>query len=244
MKHQKDLIGTRLQIVSNGKAVFNLDTILLADFVQIKHHTQHIVDFGTGNGALLLYLSQKTQAHLTGIEIQQIKVDEANQNIILNQLSDQISMRHEDLTQTKIHPRVDVIISNPPFFKINEQTKRSMDPSAKIARHEVYVTLKTLIEAAGRNLKQGGRFFMIHRPDRFDEILSLMEENKFKIKRIRFVHPFKGKNANHVLIEARYQAKAQLTVESPLILYDDKHIMTSELKDIYGGRSYATIHAQ
>ncbi len=38
---------------------FSLDSILLADFIQINNKIKRIIDFGTGNAPIPLYLSLK-----------------------------------------------------------------------------------------------------------------------------------------------------------------------------------------
>lgn len=81
---------------------------------------------------------------------------------------------------------------------------------------------------------------MVHRPDRLDEILELFTKYKLTVKRIRFVHPTIDKSPNHVLIEASKMGLKHLKVEPPLILYTHLKVYSDELKDIYGGRSYAT----
>ena len=80
---------------------------------------------------------------------------------------------------------------------------------------------------------------MIHRPERFEEIVRCYQKYGLIIKRVRFVHPYLNKAANHVLIEAMKQGNLSLNIEPPLILYHDKHIMTEELIQIYGGQNDA-----
>jgi len=77
---------------------------------------------------------------------------------------------------------------------------------------------------------------MIHRPDRFAEIVEVMNRYQLEIKRVRFVHPYIDQKANHVLIEAIKNGQPGMKLEPPLILYCGKHILTKEMVDIYGGR--------
>ena len=49
---------------------FSLDSILLAEFVDVRKNTQLIVDFCTGTAAVPLILSTKYLAKIKGIEIQ------------------------------------------------------------------------------------------------------------------------------------------------------------------------------
>ncbi len=239
----RTVLGTDLWIEQNSRQAFNLDTILLADFIKVPARSKTLYDFGTGAGALMLYMSKKTKAKITGIEIQENRYKQAIHNIELNHLENQLSCLHQDI-RTLEKKDIDVIISNPPFFKVNEHSNVNDNEDDTIARHEVMLSLKELVESVAKCLKFGGHFFMIHRPDRFAEIVDVLNANQLEIKRIRFVHPYLKSNPNHVLLEAIKNGQPGMKVEPPLVLYYEKHILTKELVDIYGGKTYVTKHTQ
>lgn len=213
---------------------FNLDTVLLADFVKLTYRIKHVIDVGTGNGAIALYLSEKTKAKITAIEIQKNSYQKALKNVQLNQLENKIEVIHQDYLQTN-YQRVDAIICNPPFFKVNEKSIVNEDESIMIARHEITLDLENLIKKVSDQLKFGGKFFMIHRPDRLSEIFEYTKQYHLEIKRMKFVHPYIDKTANHVLVECVKKGGKEMILEPPLILYQDKHVMTEQAKKILGG---------
>ncbi len=224
-------------IEQKSRQAFNLDTILLSDFVKVPYKSKVILDVGTGAGPIMLYLSQKTKAKIIGIEIQEERFLQAEHNIKLNHLESQCSVIHQDIKTVSMKD-VDMIVTNPPFFKTHETSNVNDSVEDTIARHEVSLNLEELIESASRLLKYAGYFVMIHRPDRFAEIVSVMNKYHMEIKRVRFVHPYFDDKANHVLIEAVKKGSPGMILEKPLILYVEKHIPTKELVEIYGGRSY------
>jgi tRNA1(Val) A37 N6-methylase TrmN6 len=226
-------------IEQNSKQAFNLDTILLAHFVKIPAKSKLVLDIGTGAGALMLYLSQKTRAKIIGVEIQEERFLQASSNIVLNHLEKQCSAVLSNI-KTYENKNFDCIVSNPPFFKVNEKSNLNEDLEDTIARHEVELNLDELAKHASRLLKFGGKFFMIHRPDRFAEIIDVFHQYQLEIKRIRFVHPYIDEQANHVLIEAMKNGNPGVVLEPPLILYYEKHILTKELVEIYGGNTHVT----
>lgn len=234
----RTLIGTDLWIDQYGSQAFNLDTVLLANFAKIPYRTKTILDIGTGVGAVMLYLSQKTKAKIIGIEIQRERYIQACKNIEMNHLENQLSCLYGDVKAMRFE-NIDYIISNPPFFPISETSNLSLSEEEKIAKHEVHLDLDSLVKTASSFLKFGGYFTMIHRPERFEEIVRCYQKYGLIIKRVRFVHPYLNKAANHVLIEAMKQGNLSLNIEPPLILYHDKHIMTEELIQIYGGQNDA-----
>lgn len=228
------LLGTDLWIEQRGRQAFNLDTILLQHFIKIPARAKVVLDLGTGVGPLMLYLSQKTNARIIGVEIQEVRYQQALKNIELNHLVDRLSCLHLDINDLKMK-NVDVIVSNPPFFKVNEKSNLNRDEEDTIARHELMLNLNNLIKIVSKTLKYGGYFYMIHRPERLGEIIHLFEKHQLVIKRLRFVHPYADREANHILIEATKNGSAGLKVEKPLILYRDKHVLTNEIMDIYQG---------
>lgn len=234
----RDLLGTKLLIESEVGKAFNLDTILLSDFVRIPKSTKLIVDFGTGNGAILLYLSQKYNQKLLGIEVQEHRYLQALKNIKLNNLEHQIEVLNQDIKTLKLKKEADIIVSNPPFFKVNQETKKSMDPDMLIAKHEVMLNLDELIKSVSYNLKHGGLFFMIHKPDRLEEIIRTLNHYDLVLKRIRMVHPFLHSEPNHILIEARKKGLEHVKIEPPLILQNNELEWSDELKSIHEGREY------
>ncbi len=227
----RKLIGSNRQIEQTRKNAFNLDTILLAHFVKIPYRAKTVIDVGTGNGVLMLYLADQTKAQIIGVEIQEERADLAKKNIVLNGLKDRLSVITDDIKNVELKG-VDCVVCNPPFFKVNELTKRNIDPAIAVARHEVKLTLEELVISVSKMLKQGGYFFVIHRPDRISEIIATLEKYHLTVKRMQFVHPYIGSEANHVLIAAMKYGDFGTRLEKPLILYKDKHVYSDELKKL------------
>lgn len=235
---KRDLLGTKLDIYAEYGKAFNLDTILLSDFTRIPKGTKLVMDFGTGNGAVMMYLSQKYEGNLLGVEIQESRYQKALHNLSMNHLDSRVHVVLKDL-KTFTHERLaDVIVSNPPFFKVNPETKQSIDLDMQIAKHELYLDLESLISAVRRNIKHGGLFFMIHKADRLEDIMKYLNQYEFTIKRMRFVHPTINHEPNQVLIEARFKGSFHLTVMPPLIQYKAIDEYSDEMLSIYQGRSY------
>lgn len=235
---KRDLLGTKLIIESDIGKAFNLDTIVLSDFVRIPNNTKLIMDFGTGNGAVMLYLSQRFKGKLLGIEIQEKRYELARHNIKINNLEDRIHVLNQDVKTFSYKPHADIIVSNPPFFKVNSQTKQSIDMDMQIAKHEIHLNLDTLIAGVAKTIKHGGLFFMVHKADRLEEIIATLNAYDFKLKRLRFVHPTMIHQPNQVLVEARYKGHAHLIVEPPLFQYKEPGIYSDEMQAIYDGRMY------
>ena len=67
-----DLLGYKnIKIYQDSQNVcFSLDSILLAEFTNIKQTTNTILEIGSGTGAVSIILSLKTKASIDSVEIQ------------------------------------------------------------------------------------------------------------------------------------------------------------------------------
>ena len=94
-----DLLGyDGLKIIQNPEMFhFSLDSSLLGDFVTINPQDKRILDIGTGNGPIPLFLSLRTNALIDGIEIQGKLSDLAARSVKLNNLEHQINIIHDDV---------------------------------------------------------------------------------------------------------------------------------------------------
>ena len=115
----------------------------------------------------------------------------------------------------------------------NHGVKNPDEPKA-IARHEIKCNLEDVIRESAKLLKPKGRFYMVHRPRRLAEIISLMKEYRIEPKRLRMIHPFADRDANMLLIEGVRGGKSMMVVEPPLMVYDEPGVYTKEIHRIYG----------
>ncbi len=216
---------------------FSIDSVLLAHFLTINKTTKSIVDLGTGNGAIPLLLSKRTNAKIKGIEIQPISSDLARRNMSINNLEDRIEIIEGDMKDfdkfIKPHSQ-DAVVSNPPFFKFTGDTSQLNDlDQLTLARHEVSVTLEDIIEVASKLLKFRGYFAMVHRPDRLVDIIELMKKHCLEPKRVQFCHSKLDKPAKVLLIEGVKNANPSLKVLPPLYTHNEDGTYSQKIKDMF-----------
>jgi tRNA1(Val) A37 N6-methylase TrmN6 len=225
-----------LQIIQR-KDMFNfsLDTVLLANFCTINKEVKRITDFGTNNAAIPLLLSKKTNKPIIGIEIQEEAVELAKKNIILNALEDQITIIHDDIQNyITLNKKTQLIVCNPPFFKIDEDSNLNENEYLTIARHEVKIDLEGIIRSAAKILDNKGRLAMVHRPDRMMDILNMMQKYDIEPKRLRFVYPKVHRDAHVILVEGMYKGKKGIKIEPPLYAHNDDGSYSDEVKKMFG----------
>ena len=232
------LLNKNLKIIQRSDYFnFSIDSLLISEFVNIQKNTKKILDLGTGNAAIPLFLSKKTSAKIYGIEIQEISYELALRNININNLNEQIYIIYDNMKNYSNHFNMgafDIVISNPPFFKINENTNFLNElKQLSIARHEVEINLEELIKIASELVKDRGYFYLVHRADRLSEILNNLIKYRFEAKKIKFCYTTKYKNAKIVLIEAIKNGKASLSILPPLIINKENGEYTDEILKMF-----------
>ncbi|MCR4589638.1 MAG: tRNA1(Val) (adenine(37)-N6)-methyltransferase [Lachnospiraceae bacterium] len=223
-------------IQDKDRFCFGMDAVLLSGFATVKSGGR-LMDLGTGTGILPILLSAKTGGkHFTGLEIQHDSADMARRSVIHNRLEDRIDIIEGDIKEARQlfgAASFDTVVSNPPYMTEDGGLKNPDEPKA-IARHEILCTLSDVVEAAAYLLKEGGAFYMVHRPWRLPEIFSEMQKKKIEPKRMRMVYPSMDKEPNMVLIGGRKGGGPGLKCEKPLIINGEDGKYTREITEVYG----------
>ncbi len=232
-----DLNRCGYKIIQNTKKFcFGIDAVLLSGFASAKEGHK-VVDLGTGTGIIPILMEAKTDAKdFTAIDIQPESVEMANRSVVMNNQQDKIKIIECDIksaSSTLGAGMYDVVTSNPPYMN-NSHGLVNPDEAKAIARHEIKCSLEDVVREASKLLKVGGKFYMVHRPFRLIEIISMCTKYMLEPKRIRFVHPYVDKEPNMVLIEAAKGGKSMVKIEKPLIVYKDVNVYTDEIHEIYG----------
>ncbi len=224
------------KIIQNSeKFCFGMDAVLLSGFAKVKRG-ERVLDLGTGTGIIPILLEAKTDGeHFTGLEIQEESADMARRSVEFNNLQEQVSIVTGDIKGASSifgAASFDVVTTNPPYMTNSHGIVNEDMPKA-IARHEVLCSLEDVISQGAKVLKQNGRFYMVHRPFRLAEIMSLLVKYKLEPKRMQLVYPYVDKEPNMVLIEALKGGKPRITVEKPLIVYEKSGKYTEDINHIY-----------
>ena len=232
-----DLQRNHFQIIQNPRRFcFGMDAVLLSGFAKAKAGAR-VLDLGTGNGIIPILMAAKTEAeHLTGLEIQSESVDMAKRSVLLNDLTERVSIVEGDIKSASglFGAAVfDVVTCNPPYMPGQHGLVNS-DQAKALARHEIACTFEDVAREAGKLLRPGGTFYLVHRPFRLAEIISTLLTYKLEPKRMRLVYPFADQEPNMVLLEACRGGNSRMRVEPPLIVYKEPGVYTDEIYDIYG----------
>lgn len=232
-----DLQRNHYRIIQDpDRFCFGMDAVLLSGFARAKEGDR-VIDLGTGTGIIPILMEAKTcAAHMTGLEIQPDSADMARRSVKLNGLEEKIEIVTGDIKEAVSlfgAASFDVVTCNPPYMTEHHGLTNPGAPKA-IARHEILCTLEDVISQGSRLLKPGGNFYMVHRPFRLADIIVLLRQYKLEPKRMKLVYPFVDKDPNMVLIEANRGGRPRMTVEKPLIVYEEPGVYADEIYEVYG----------
>jgi len=238
MKVTNYLLGYKdLKIVQDNEMFnFSLDSVLLPNFVTINKKINKILDIGCGNAPIPLILSTKTEAKITGVEIQKEVYELALESISINNKQNQINIVNKDINEYYKEIETDffdVITCNPPFFKYIESSNINKNDYKTIARHEVKLNLNQLFTIAKKLLKNNGVIAIVHRPERFVEVVEEMKKNNIEPKRVQFVYPKKNMEANIMLIEGSKNGNPGLKILPPIYTHLDNGEYSDEIKKYF-----------
>ena len=225
------------KIIQNPKKFcFGMDAVLLSGFARARTG-EKVLDIGTGTGIIPILMAAKTKGrHFTGLEIQHASAGMAIRSVVYTHLEERISIVEGDIREAgKLFDPAsfDVVTSNPPYMVANHGLVNP-DSAKMIARHEICCTLEDIAQQTAKLLKNGGRFYMVHRPFRLAEIFCTLVKYDLEPKRMRLVYPYVDKEPNMVLIEALKGGNSRITCEPPLIVYKEQGVYTEEIYEIYG----------
>ncbi len=220
--------GYTLQI-SDGAFPLSTDSMVLAHFTKLPKQAK-VLDLGAGCGTLgLLLCASDPGCHVTGIELTGTAHEAAAHNIGNNRLESRMVSICTDLRTlpTEFNGRFDVCVSNPPYFSGGPASH-----TLTTARREDCCTAADLFKTAGKALKYGGDFYLVHRPERLAELIARGSEVGLEAKRLRFLRHREDQAFSLILLQFRKGGKPGLIIEESS-LFDKTGNPTFYYREVY-----------
>ena len=214
-----------------GSRAFPLstDSMVLAHFIKLKRNAK-VLDLGSGCGTLGLLLCATDQTcTVTGVELDANAHEAALANIARNHLGNRLDSICIDLRQLDpaYNGFFDCCVSNPPYFSGGPASI-----SHAQARREDCCSIRELFTAAGKGLKYGGDFYLVHRPERLAELIAAGAERKLEAKRLRLVRHRQTGDISLILLQFRKGGKPGLQIDE-IHLFDDNEQPSRFYREIY-----------
>ena len=164
------------------------------------------------------------------IELDPVAAQAARDNGAENRVDFQVvagDLRH---IETLLPPGgFDGCVANPPYFPVGSGASGARPQ----ARSEVTLTLKELCRAAQWLLTYGGRFALVHRPERLADLMEALRAHQLEPKRLRLLRHRAEKPPSLLLLEAKKGAKPGLVWEPDLILRDEAGRESAACRALY-----------
>lgn len=233
-----ELYREDMRIIQSSETFsFSVDALLLGNFVKVNKRDNRIMDLCSGNGIIPLLLSHRVSQLIDAVEIQDVLVDMAERSIQMNEKTKQIKMYNLDIKALKTsmeHSSYDVITVNPPYFTSNQPLKDKGHQS--IARHELHIDLKGIVEACRYLITNKGRLYMVHRAERSAEVFTELHNHGFRVRRAQYVYnDVNSKTAMFIVLEAIFNSNAYADILPPFYIYNTDKTYSDEMLGVYYG---------
>ena len=212
---------------------FAVDSPILADFLPVS--AAPALEIGCGVGVVsLLALHLKKFPAITGVEIQEPLFRLAVDNAAANGMSERFCVIHGDFKHS--HAGLtsgQTVFCNPPFFKVT-QGRLSPDPTIRLARFEVALTLADLLRCSAAILAPTGTLCLIFPFSRQPELLAAAAVHGLYPEKIRSVQPFADSPADRFLAQLG-KSGGRCRRRKPLVIFREKGIYSAEMEKILAG---------
>ena len=196
---------------------FSLDSMLLANFVNINMSDSKLLDFCTGNCPIPIILSNSIK-NIVAFEVQKEIYELGDESLKLNNINN-VKLINDDIKNIGNYYEegyFDIITCNPPYFKVIDSSRINDNNVKAIARHEILIKLEDIVSLAYKFLRDKGKLYIVYRPDRLMELLKLFDKYKFGVKKLQCCYNNSDSLSSMILIEAMKNGQDDLKILAPL----------------------------
>ena len=159
------------------------ETEELVDWI-LQEEVNSILDLGTGSGCIAIALAKNMQAKITAIDVSNEALNIAEENAKLNAVV--IDFLLKDILKTTSLPKVDLIVSNPPYVLHKEKNKMKKNVLAYEPHLALFVSDNNPIifyekigKLAAKYLNHNGKLFFEINEQYSQEIIIMLSKFGF-----------------------------------------------------------------
>ena len=192
--------------------------------------SKRVLDIGCGTGLITIMAAQRSNAEITGIEIDSKAAMQARINADNSPWGERIEIINGDLLEYTTEQRFDTIVSNPPYF-VN--SLKCDDTSRTLARHSDSLDCRQFFNKCAGLLSENGSISIVIPCDIMNEWKEAAMEQDLYPTRTMFVKTTPKKAPKRVLIEFRPGIQNE-NMESTLVLESSPGEYSDDAKKILG----------
>lgn len=198
------------------------DAVLLGALANVVE-AKNVLEVGTGTGIISLMIAQRNpEANILAIDINSEAVNISQTNFSNSPFSDRIKSKLQDLKNFDTEEKFDLIISNPPYFEINNSEKDIL------ARQRLELNFSDLIKKSNQLLSENGLFTVIIPIDSEREFTQICFNNNLFLQRKVSIKGIKTSEPKRLVLEYSF-TKSEAKVENFVIeksprVYSDEYL--------------------
>ena len=205
------------------------DGTLLGAWAELAKADGRVLDIGTGTGLMALMMAQRyPKALVTAIDIDEMAVSQAAENVKDSPFADRIEVRQADVRVFELTEMFDSIVCNPPFFN---NALVCPDNQRTQARHTTSLSYQQLMSAAWRLLSEEGLFSVIIPNDFFQQLEGEAHLAGFFLTRVYGVRTIEGKPIKRYLIELRKHPQKEL-IKKEVLIEDSPNVRSAWYREL------------
>lgn len=196
---------------------FGIDSFILAAHVADAGALTPILDIGCGMGVVALLLGRCGPGTITGVEIQQDLYEYAVLNAKENCLGHKFTFINKDFNNYKdflLPNSFQTIVSNPPFYPVSSGMINPGESRA-IARHEVSLTLGTVMDGIRFLLKPKGSAFLVYPGIGLNRFTKTAYKTGLSMAGIRMIFPNAADLATMFVAELTPRPNPETRINTP-----------------------------
>ncbi len=204
------------------------DGVLLGAWSNVST-AKRILDVGTGTGLISLMAAQRNfEAKIDAIEIDKDAYQQAQYNFEISPWKNRLQIILSALQNYQSEQKYDAIISNPPFFEVND---KMFDDNRKQARQTQMLSLEDLVKYSSKLLEKNGIISYILPAHKEEDAKRLAMKYKLFPTRITYVKGHKNAKIKRILISMTNMPAEQI-LQDELIIEIVRHKYTDAYKKL------------
>ncbi|MFN8207571.1 MAG: methyltransferase [Bacteroidales bacterium] len=210
------------------------DSVLLGAWTRVDY-ARRILDIGSGTGLLALMMAQRTEAEITGIDIDPAATEQATENARNTPWATRLQFKNisfqeyvkEGKQESSLQP-FDLLISNPPF---HPEDIKPGSHQRRLARHSDELSVQEILTLGTAILAPQGRIALVVPAKIYTQVLAEAAGAGLSFLRTLAVKPTSQKPVHRYLLEFGFSSQNNI-IEELIIEMNERHDYSPQYREL------------